>query len=151
MAPVSTSFSSYHSTPTAFLTEAVYAGAAMTSDDLSPSPVPSIIHHTPTAPDPGLHQFIIYMIILAAVFLLYCAYILGKSYIGKWCGTDDDDDDDDEKKFNSASEAFRPPTTALPAPSATFNRSDPWLLHRQMAPAYINQADMLSSSRGFFG
>jgi hypothetical protein len=98
MAPVSTSFSSYHSTPTAFLTEAIYAGAAMT-DNLSPSPVPSIIHHTPTAPDPGLHQFIIYMVILAAVFLLYCAYILGKSYIGKWCGTDDDDDDDDEKEW----------------------------------------------------
>jgi hypothetical protein len=92
MAPVSTSCSSYYPTPTAFPTEAVYAGAAMT-DDLSPSPIPSIIHHTPTAPDPGLHQFIIYMVILAAVFLLYCAYILGKFYIGKWYGTDDDDDD----------------------------------------------------------
>ncbi|KAJ7355440.1 hypothetical protein DFH08DRAFT_803468 [Mycena albidolilacea] len=149
MAPVFTSFSSCYSTPTAFLTEAVYAGPAMT-DDLSPSPVPSIIYHTPTAPDPGLHQFIIYMVILAAVFLLYCAYILGKSYIGKRCGTDDDDEDD-EKKLNSAGEAFRPPTIALPAPSATFNRSDPWLFHHQMAPAYISQADMLSSSRGFFG
>jgi hypothetical protein len=56
-----------------------------------------------------------------------------------------------KQKFNSAGEAFRPPTIALPAPSATFNRSDPWLSHRQMAPAYISQADMLSSSRGFFG
>jgi hypothetical protein len=95
MAPVSTGSSSYYPTSTAFLAEAVYAGAAMT-DDLRPSPVPSVIHHTPAASDPGLHQFIIYMVVLAAVFLLYCAYVLGKSYIGKWCGASNVDDDDEE-------------------------------------------------------
>ncbi|KAJ7355514.1 hypothetical protein DFH08DRAFT_954995 [Mycena albidolilacea] len=150
MAPVSTGSSSYYSTSAAFFTEAVYAGAAMT-DDLRPSPVPSVIHHTPAASDPGLHQFIIYMVILAAVFLLYCAYVLGKSYIGKWCGASNVDDDDDEEKYIPAGDAFRPPTITLPPPSATFNRSDPWLSHRQMGPVYISQADMLSSGRGFFG
>jgi hypothetical protein len=55
-----------------------------------------------------------------------------------------------KQKSIPAREAFRPPTIALPAPSATFNRSDPWLSHRQMGPVYISQADMLSSSRGFF-
>jgi hypothetical protein len=166
MAPVSTGSSSYYPTSTALLTEAVYAGAAMT-DDLRPSPVPSLIHHTPAASDPGLHQFIIYMVVLAAVFLLYCAYVLGKSYIGKWCGAPNVDDDDEEvqyaclpitvlshvdkQKYIPAGDAFRPPMITLPPPSATFNRSDPWLSHRQMGPVYISQADMLSSGRGFFG
>jgi hypothetical protein len=79
------------------------------------------------------------MVILAADFLLFCAYILGKSYLGKWCRAENVDKDDEEVYFYSslrlhlvdkqksipAPKAFNPPTIALPAPSATFNRSDP--------------------------
>ncbi|KAJ7880262.1 hypothetical protein B0H14DRAFT_2707134 [Mycena olivaceomarginata] len=134
MAPVSTGSSSYYPTSTAFLTEAVYAGAAMT-DDLRPSPVPSVIHHTPAASDPGLHQFIIYMISPGGC-------------LPSWCGAPNVDDDDEEvqyaclpitvlshvdkQKYIPAGDAFRPPMITLPQPSATFNRSDPWLSHRQM-------------------
>jgi hypothetical protein len=113
-----------------------------------------------------LHQFVIYVVILAAALLLFCAYILGKSYLGKWYCVENVDDDNEEVCFYSslrrrhltpinksphAHEAFRPPAIALPTPTATGNRSDPWLLHRQMRPVYISQADMLSSGKGFFG
>ncbi|KAJ7890686.1 hypothetical protein B0H14DRAFT_2690333, partial [Mycena olivaceomarginata] len=130
MAPVSTSSSSYYSTPTGFPTEAVYVGAAMT-DDLSPNRRLSTIrqqHLTPACTNS------LSMVILAAGLLLFCAYILGKTYLGK-CSSP------------HAHEAFRPP---LPTPTPTGNRSDPWLSHRQMRPVYISQADMLSSGKGFF-
>jgi hypothetical protein len=106
------------------------------------------------------------VVILAAGLLLFCAYILGKSYLGKWYCAENVDDDEEVWFYSSlrrrhltpinksssphAHEAFRPPAIALPTPTATGNRSDLWLSHRQMRPVYISQTDMLSSGKGFF-
>ncbi|KAJ7801909.1 hypothetical protein B0H14DRAFT_2894320 [Mycena olivaceomarginata] len=104
------------------------------------------------------------MVILAADFLLFCAYILGKSYLGKWCRAENVDEDEevyfysslplhlvDKQKSIPAPKVFSPPTIVLPTLSATLNGSDPCLSHRQMRPVYVSQADMLSSRRSFFG
>ncbi|KAF7338371.1 putative kynurenine formamidase [Mycena venus] len=166
MAPIYSSSSAYPS-PAAFFEpsptstsatvshvfSAVYAGAAQI-DEANPSPVPSIVHQisdSAPGPDPGLHQFIIWMAILGACALLYAAYILGKDYvISKWRSMNTIEDDEEEKRL-PAGAAFSPPMIAIPPRSATLHRSDPWSARYQPRPFYISQADMLRSGRGFFG
>ncbi|KAJ7273619.1 hypothetical protein B0H12DRAFT_501055 [Mycena haematopus] len=158
MAPISTSFSTYptpgaffesspaSASPTFSIGKAVYAGAAAFD---TPTPVPSMVTSAlPGPPDTGLHQFLLYMAILGAVFFFCMAYVVAKPLLIKWRGKQEEDDDDDEQKF-SKSPSFSPPSIALPPRSATYGRAEVWMPPQR--PAYISQADMLSSGRGFFG
>ncbi|KAJ6584324.1 hypothetical protein B0H19DRAFT_1058760 [Mycena capillaripes] len=102
----------------------------------------------PAPPDTGLHQFAVYMVILAAVFLLCAGYIIGNYYINKRRA--ENMGDDEEKSSTGA--VFRPPAIiTIPPRSATFGHSNR-VPHHQQRPLYISQADMLSGNgRGFFG
>ncbi|KAF7356736.1 hypothetical protein MVEN_01008600 [Mycena venus] len=63
-----------------------WAGAAA-PDEVNPSPVRSthsIVGNAPDTPDTSLHQFLIYMVILAVCFFVCCVYILSKPYTTKW-------------------------------------------------------------------
>ncbi|KAJ6584360.1 hypothetical protein B0H19DRAFT_1058789 [Mycena capillaripes] len=148
MAPVSLDSTTSYPSPTAFY-EPDPGPVAYTYSDVVPSSVPSVLYQSagPAPPDTGLHQFTVYMVILAAVFLLCAGYIIGNYYIDKWRA--ENMGDDEEKASTGA--AFRPPAIAIPPRSATFSRSDR-LPHHQQRPLYVSQADMLSGNgRGFFG
>jgi hypothetical protein len=107
------------------------------------------------------------MAILAAVFFVCTVYNLGKDHFRKWFGKKVDDDDEEVHRFRSftvlspvtnvndrksiaPSAAFYTPVIALPPRSATFGRLD-YPSRYQERLAYISQADMLRSGRGFFG
>ncbi|KAJ7890703.1 hypothetical protein B0H14DRAFT_2690408 [Mycena olivaceomarginata] len=88
------------------------------------------------------------MVILAADFLLFCAYILGKFYLGKWCRAENVDEDDEEVYVYSSlrlhlvdKQKSIPHPKRLP-PRRSFSPRSPQL--------YVSQADMLSSRRSFF-
>ncbi|KAJ7921432.1 hypothetical protein B0H13DRAFT_2318548 [Mycena leptocephala] len=129
------------------ISTSVYAGPTSSYHPV-PNAIPSAVYHKP-APDAGLHQVYITMMIILVGFVLLSVYSVGKQYIAKWRAGNVVEDDE---KSHSTSATFKPPAIALPPRSATFGRSDHWRPHHQQRSFYVSQADMLSGNgRGFFG
>ncbi|KAK7061296.1 hypothetical protein R3P38DRAFT_3250686 [Favolaschia claudopus] len=139
--------------PAIFDTDAVWAGGAAT-DQVIPTLLPSssptsrylVLNHTP---DTGVHDFVVYFVIIMGFILASCVYILGKHRLMRWRASQNDDED--EEKRICAAFTFMSPEIPFPPRRAPLTRADLLWLERQQ-PAYISQADiLLGRGRGFFG
>ncbi|KAK7061281.1 hypothetical protein R3P38DRAFT_3166261 [Favolaschia claudopus] len=138
--------------PAVFDTDAVWAGGAAT-DEVNPSLLSS---SSPTSrylvfnhkPDTGIHDFVVYFVIIMGFILAGCVYTLGKHHLQKRRASQNDDVEDQEKRISAAS-TFVPPDIPFPPRRAPLTRADVLWLERQQ-PAYISQSDILfGRGRGF--